>query len=170
MSDWQKRLNVHWYDRNPRSSVKGYDAPTVAPHTVEVRWSYTVPKGKKAIIEGVYVKLIRRNVADPVGFASCHVDFLEKGGSANPPILKAMIVTNVAGDMDKDVLEGITMYEGDKISGVTQDLSTGGSIAYMTGCKITEFDADPPKAFVYVPDPTPQPDIQTSEPKRDPKM
>ena len=132
---------LHWYDRNPESLVKGYDSPSLAPHSVEVRWSYTVPKGRKAIVEGLFVKLIRRTTATTEQLASCHVDFIEKDGGANPAVLKAVIVTNLVGDIDKDVLEGLVMYEGDYISGATQDLSEGGTIAYMTGCKITEFEA-----------------------------
>ena len=169
MSDWQIILNLHWYDRNPSVEVDSYSGLLVVPHSAETRLTYTVPTGKKAFVELLYAKILIGTIAESAGMRYAIWRYTKKDGSAKN-IVYVNIRTNVAGDKDKhEIGQSMIMLEGDKLEGITGDSSIGGTVDYLLGYKITEFDANPPKDFIYIPDPQRKRDIQIAE-RKDPKM
>ena len=159
MSDWQVALNLHWYDRNPKAIWKTYEAAK-APHGDTERWKYEVPTDKKAYMEMAHLWVCRGTAAGTVGYANSYVTYQPKGGSSAFLVL-AQLHSNTVGEKNtKNFSVVFTMLEGDVLKGFTSDGSDGGQCIFFNNIKITEFDAEPPKAFLFVRDPTPKPDIQ----------
>lgn len=170
MSDWQPSLLLHWYDRNPVSKIFGALYERIVPHVNVERFTYTCLIGKIAMVEVVSVKLKRRIAAAVEGQPHVFCTVTPLDGSEKK-VVYGEIMTNDVGASDGDAL-GVTMMlmKGDNIKGYTGDNSVGGEINYFLSCKITEFDAEPPKDYVYVVDPTPKPDIQQPLAVKDPPM
>jgi hypothetical protein len=130
-----------WYDRNPSSKAQYFETGGISPHALTERWSYTVPAGKKAMVELLQVKVERRTAATTPGQAQAYVFITPYGGSTRY-MLNAVIWTNGAGDKDVQTITGtLALYQGDVISGQTQDTSNGGTCYYFLSYKISEFDA-----------------------------
>ena len=130
-----------WYDRNPSIQVKNYSAAGVAPHTSTLRWSYTVPSGKKAFLELADIEVVRATAATTVGMVSAGITYTPSGGS-EVNVIVVEIRTNGVGDRaGKTVGQAFVMSAGDSIKAYTTDTSTGGTIDYTMSAKITEFDA-----------------------------
>jgi hypothetical protein len=118
-----------------------YSAAGVAPHTVTARWNYTVPSGKKAMIEFLHVRILRSTAASTAGKVTAAISITPSGASSND-VMVANILTNNVGDKDALVSGAtLTLLAGDKIAANTSDASTGGTIDYVLACKATEFDA-----------------------------
>jgi hypothetical protein len=157
------------YDRDPEIVIKDYEKTSSGPHAATTRWSYTVPKGKKAYLESAYVKLIRRTAATTAGWAVFYVGYTGANSSGN--IMKAVMITNNIGDTDKDRLAGpLLMEEGDGLCAQSQDLSVDGLIGYISGAKITEFSLHSAKDFKIIEEQLPGPDVQQPGPRPDPVM
>jgi hypothetical protein len=131
-----------WYDRAPTMSNKNYQA-AVGPHGATSRFTYTVPAGKKAIVEILSVRLQRETVASPAATASIYITYTPSGGSASVAVICVLYSTkNAIGDLDKDDLgTTFTMNAGDAIECRSSDGSTGGTISYMAFAKVTEYEA-----------------------------
>jgi hypothetical protein len=130
-----------WHDRNPITTLYVYSAAGVAPHTTTPRWTYTVPSGKKAMIEFLHVRILRSAAATTAGKVTAAISITPSGGPS-ADIMVANILTNNVGDREALVSGAtLTLLAGDKIAGYTSDASTGGTIDYVLACKATEFDA-----------------------------
>jgi len=130
-----------WYDRNPSISVQNYANSGVAPHALTVRWSYTVPAGKKAFVETISARLVRDAAATTAGLASIYVAVLPYGGSWTP-LLRIAVLSNGVGDRDGgEIGQSVILKAGDGLRAETYDTSTGGTLFYSVSAKITEFDA-----------------------------
>lgn len=131
-----------WHDRNPSTVCKHYIAAAKAPHTIEVRWTYTVPTGKKAMLEFAETQIFRDAAASTVGIASCDIAMLGDGVTCDMTLLRSMVHTNNVGDhMNNSTGGPILLLEGFKIFASTYDSSTGGTMKYKVNAKLTEFDA-----------------------------
>ncbi|SRR6266542_2012916 len=132
--------NKGWFDRNGITKAFNYYQVIITPHAATERWSYTVPAGKKAIVEFQNIHLIRWAVAGPAALANCWTRCtLVATGIANH--LFAAILTNGVGDKDSYQSNSqFVLNAGDVISFSTGDGSTGGSMNYFGVCKVTEFD------------------------------
>jgi len=131
-----------WYDRNPTSKADGH-ATTAAPHTITERVAYTVPSGKKAIVEMVYLRIKRVTAATTAGTATSLLRVTPSGGSAMS-IMIAELTSSQNSVGDKETLQVsplMTLFTGDKVSGDSLDTSTGGTVEYQARWKLTEFDA-----------------------------
>jgi hypothetical protein len=131
-----------WYDRNAVSKA-AYYINTLAPHSETVRLSYTCPTGRKAIVEFLVAKIFRTGAANTPAAAKAAWKITPAGGSA-VQFLKAdlWLTQNATGDKDYYQLSlNLVLCSGDKIEGVTSDDSTGGTIGYVLGYKLSEFDA-----------------------------
>lgn len=130
-----------WYDRNPVTRFRAWNAVNLAPHTSTQRWTYTVPAGKKAQLELVQVKVMRATAPTTPGYAYANIRFTPSGGSVDT-LIQATIRTGTVGDTDQTVL-GVcgVLQAGDTIEANSADGSTGGTIDYFATLKITEFDA-----------------------------
>ena len=134
---------VPWYDRNPKSVFKRYSATDVAPHAQTLRWTYTVPKGKKAFVEYMGIRIERITAAGTPAEVIVCID-LEIEGLASMSFMIAVLVTNNVGDTDRDSIgQSLILNAGEVLRSYTTDLSTGGTMRYLTVAKITEFDAYP---------------------------
>jgi len=130
-----------WHDRNPIPSWQSYEAAGVAPHGATTRWTYTVPAGKKAIMEYAFLSLTRSGAPTTVGTAFCFLYYQPSGGSSHilyDASLRDATVGNV-----KEIASptSLMLNAGDAVRGYTQDTSTGGTIDYILNVKFTEFDA-----------------------------
>jgi len=130
-----------WYDRNPGDRVGEYLGIDVAPATDVERLSYTVPTGKKAMVEFIQATIIRSAAATTVGRVYAHWSVTPSGGSVKV-IMRTFIIGNAVGEKS-DLVGGatITLLAGDALRGHTQDWSTGGTCHFNLTYKITEFDA-----------------------------
>jgi hypothetical protein len=130
-----------WYDRNPSSQWLSYQANNVAPHSITQRWVYTVPSGKKAILEFAACYVRRSAAATTVGRVQVDIWITPSGGSVKK-ISLAQLLTNNVGDMDRmDLGQSLILNAGDKIEGYSEDASTGGTTNILIAAKLTEFDA-----------------------------
>ena len=142
------------------------------PHATTPRWTYTVPKGKKAFIENFELYVERQTVDAGPSYVTCGIDYTPKGGAlSNLAFLWLLTQNNAVGDK-KIVNAGNAgvLLAGDVVRGITADLGHDGLCAYIIIAKIMEFDAEPPKDYLYIKDPTPMPDLQQPEAVIDPLM
>jgi len=131
-----------WYDRNPVVAGHSYFAVT-GPHTYTTRFTYTVPAGKKAMVEVMHANVKRVTAPTTGGYAGIYFAFTPSGGTLTI-ILRAELTSADAAAKDKEsasIGSSMTLKAGDTIDAATQDLSTGGTIYYGIDMKITEFDA-----------------------------
>jgi hypothetical protein len=142
MRTWQTIIGrPAWYDRNPTHKLLSWGQLNVAPHGETVRWTYTVPAGKKAFVESVFAYLRRSAAATTVGRAAVVIWITPSGGSA-AILIDVEILTNNVGDSDRQgVGQSLILLPGDTIEARTVDISTGGTVNYSAAAKITEFDA-----------------------------
>jgi len=130
-----------WHDRNPVSKLDGGDWVGVTPHALTERVSYTVPAGKKAIIEGTIIK-VRRATAATTPLRAAAEWALTPAGGAQVRFYFVEIFGNTVGDQDLLFLPmTMVLCSGDKWAGLTVDGSTAGTCDYKFRFKVTEFDA-----------------------------
>ena len=128
-----------YYDRNATSNLQAYTA-SVAPHADTQRWIVTVATGKKALVEMGVAHSRRTNVAAPVRESAAYLRIDSGATSVNFPI-----TANSNNTIDYTVVyqysSAPTLYAGESLSGRTYDFSTGGTVYYFVGAKLTVFDA-----------------------------
>lgn len=130
-----------WHDRNPIHRLNAYDASSVAPHTANNRWAYTVPTGKKAFVEYMCVTVRRDGAPTTAGLVMAYISVQPSGGSETT-IAYAIHLNATVGTFDKTLVgASIMLFPGDVLRGYTIDLSTGGTMALNVSAKLTEFDA-----------------------------
>jgi len=130
-----------WYDRNPITRINGYLAGGVAPHGTTQRWSYTVPAGKKTLVQVAASNISRTTVAAPAAFARAILQLTPSGGAATE-LISAINEGNAIGNNQVASNMGtMVLLPGDAITGLTADGSTGGSHAYLVSMEGLEFDA-----------------------------
>lgn len=133
----QARANA--LDRNPTDVNQNY-SNTLAPHVTTTRWTYTVPAGRKCLVELVNSRIMRITAAAPAGYADVAISL------GNVLAYLALAELN-SGDNAIGVRESkyITaqalLLAGDVLQAQTADGSTGGTIGYLASFKGTEFDA-----------------------------
>ena len=126
---------LEWYDRNPLSKNPSYEG-SVGPHAAVDRASYTVPTGKKFLLENSMVHMDRDVEATTPGWAG--VEILAR----DAVLIYATIRTNVVGDKAKmNVGRSVIMRAGEVVRISSFDLSTGGTIRYDSSFHGIEFDA-----------------------------
>jgi len=130
-----------WYDRNPISKNDNYDILDITPHSTTTRLTYTVPAGKKAMLEILQATVRRRTAATTLGRAYALWQFTPSG-DLTKILLFSRVEDNTVGAKDDHALgTTMAMYAGDRIDGNTYDGSTGGTCDYTLSYKITEFNA-----------------------------
>ena len=129
-----------YYDRNATSSFVSYDG-VVAPHTDTLRATFTTAAGKKAYIETGAIYMRQETGATAVG-RSFSVLRITSGSSLNDVARIDSNSSVTANTYRVDKMNGTpTIYAGESLTIRTFDFSTGGSIDYLIGAKITTFDA-----------------------------
>jgi len=130
-----------WYDRNPTNRYQYFLGTNLTPHAITQRWTYTVPTGKKALLELAWVLCRRMTAATTAGRPYSVIDYQPYGGTEAALLMAEVVTNNVAETSEKQLGQSIIMNPGDLIRGLTVDDSTGGNCDYRLIAKITEFDA-----------------------------
>lgn len=114
---------------------------STAPHADTVRWTYTVPANRFAIVELLHLKNKRDTAAAPAGSLSNYVGYTVSGGTEQVLINTQHFAAAVdAGDSATWGSE-MRLATGDRLRGRTSDTSTGGASFYYNIMKATEYDA-----------------------------
>lgn len=108
-----------------------YAANLIAPHAATIRWEYTVPNGRRAILENGSAWIARSAVAAPAATAQADIVVLRGGVAPALLILRASLLDNVVGaNIFTQLQQPWKLNAGDVVRGQTNDQSTGGSHAY----------------------------------------
>jgi len=127
---------LEWYDRNAINGTVFYLGTGVAPHSVTVRATYTVPTGKKALIGAICLQFLRVTAAGTVGQIHAYFDIGPGLG-----LTGQMLDNNVGAHLEREVNMNSVLLEGEGLGLSTLDLSTGGTVNYGLSAAIMEFDA-----------------------------
>lgn len=131
-----------WFDRNPTTKFESYYA-TFDNHAVIIHWTYTVPAGRKAIVEVLraYINKVAANTAFTE--AKAMIYYVPSGG-AQDILAAAYLFANTIGAQDSyEQGQSLILNAGDSISFRTICTCTAGEArTFMAGyLKATEFDA-----------------------------
>ena len=127
---------LEWYDRNPQPVDEVYIFDGVAPHAATVRFTYTVPTGKKFFLENAFAQVNRYTAAGTAGVAKGLVQ------ARGAEVIQAKIQTNNVGDKDSmNVGRSVIALADEVVRGLTADGSTDGTVDYAIGFHGIEFDA-----------------------------
>ncbi|MEM3549356.1 MAG: hypothetical protein QXJ23_10180 [Thermofilum sp.] len=128
-----------YYDRGAANQTVNYMGSSLAPHTSTQRANYTVPSGRKAIVDSAFILITRENLATGIGRARLTVFYTPSGGSAIP-IAVVQLDNNCRNHTVHKTFTGLgILYPGDTLSIYTMDDSTGGTCSYWATLKIFEF-------------------------------
>lgn len=132
---------LEWYDRNAQFLLTSWNTLDAGPHATTMRWSYTVPTGKKAFIESYEIFEQIVTAAGTPGTRIIQLRITPSGGSITVWVF-LVLKSNNPGDT-QSVFAGHSgiLLAGDVLQSDTYDDSTGGTVAYIASSKITEFDA-----------------------------
>jgi len=134
-------IAINYYDRIAITIGQLYNANGVAPHGLTTRWIYTVPAGKKALVETSICRILRITAAAALSFCDARII---TGGltTAQTYSAYALLLNNTINAQITDRSDSpILLLAGQTLSGETNDGSTGGTMNYLVTAKITEFNA-----------------------------
>tara|TARA_Y100000310_G_scaffold328199_1_gene395908 strand:- start:240 stop:665 length:426 start_codon:yes stop_codon:yes gene_type:complete len=127
------------FDRAPATIQEYYAGATVAPAGFTVRWTYTVPASKLALINQANILLLRDGVASPVGRTELGIEW--PTGGTYPKLLFVTSLDNVVGDSHQQAIgQAGFMVAAQAVRGYTSDPSTGGTNFFILSATFTEFD------------------------------
>lgn len=117
----------------------GYIGSGVSPHSATVRYSYTVPAGRMAVLESAFVETTRATAPTTAGQARCYV-VITRNGESSLIILEATIFSSTVGVTEWATLgTPITLVGGDAVTLRTIDTSTGGTCNYTGSVMISQY-------------------------------
>jgi hypothetical protein len=132
-----------YYDkrRNPKQIMMSYSGSVAPPHPQTLRWQYTVPAGRQAIVE-LLVAVTQRDAAASVAATASDYIILEAHGAGNMVLIYAWIASlSLGAQTALTVGTALTLYESDRLNAYTYDGSADGTVSYVISAKIIEFDA-----------------------------
>ena len=124
-----------YYDRNA-ASVSGNYGATVGPHAATTRFTYTVPSGKKCVVEAVYAHILRQTAATALGIVQ-----LYSGTNTVRSVNLAAYNNTVYSYYPDKATTQLTVYGGASFTAVSADAGTGGTNEIIIQFNGTEFDA-----------------------------
>ncbi len=129
-----------YYDRAPLSVASG-GSSIGGPHALTTVATYTVPTGRKAIVEGMCTTQHRTTAAAPIGIWFTEIQIRNAGLTMNYQ-QRVQGIKNAIADSDS-ISAGyqLIMQAGEILNCNTSDASTGGTTNQFTSFKVTEFDA-----------------------------
>lgn len=131
---------------NPAGVQRHFSSSGIAPHAQTMRWEYIVPPRRRAVIQSVYVKVMREVAAAPsVGYRA-NVSLIRAADLAQGVFTYLAQAHGASNNVGDPVVEfpnsgPVEMFEGDILRGHTEDISTGGQISYAVSATIIEYDA-----------------------------
>ncbi len=128
------------YDRNPIASGTVYNNQTFALGTLTTLLTYTVPAGRKALINSVFFHELQVSAGAPAGVKVFRWVATVGGTAAN--IVSIQINESLANarTMQNSTPQAL-MAAGDGLTFLGQNGDTGGQLAVIAGSLVTEFDA-----------------------------
>lgn len=131
---------AQWYDRNPLAILNTSSLGGVAPHATTTRFTYTVPAGRKALVEVGFV-LTERGTAAATA-ADAGAELVITVGATTAFAVDARVNSNVVGAL-AELFGGLnlSLLSGNSIAGQDFDASTTGTMTFVQTMKATEFDA-----------------------------
>jgi hypothetical protein len=128
------------FDRNPTTTCAVDNNAARTPNVLTQRWLYTCPANRRANIDMVSCAMNRQTAGAPVGNWQSYVSISAPATSAYPIYHfssdNTLNVPKQAVATQCGVLVATGFVESDQV-----DTSTGGTVAYTSAVKITEFDA-----------------------------
>lgn len=128
-------------DRNPITSANQYFAAGVAPHGPTARINYTVPAGKKAILNYVSVEMLRATAAAPVGLWMAYTRVTPISLNNSRPVNLQALTNGVGDRLNFSLGCNQVLLATEVFDAVSQDASTGGTVNYSISYGATEYDA-----------------------------
>jgi len=124
-------------DRSPSTKDQSFSG-TLAPHSLTVRWQYTVPSNRSAAIGVAECYVLRATVAT---VSSTVNDMIRTNSGVTIIINDARMISNNIGDKEGFVIPiSYFIYSGGFINGTTADVSTGGTAYHFVAISIIELD------------------------------
>lgn len=125
--------------QHPKNVSIGWIGNGIAPHANTSRVSYTVPAGKRALIQACLGTTIRDTVAAPIGRFGL---FVERDDGVSPDTILSLtsLANTIGANNQLSYADQSYMKAGDIVTIWTGDLSTGGTVSYFAHVSITEFD------------------------------
>jgi hypothetical protein len=122
-------------------TLRTFGALATAPHADTQRWTYTVPAGKKALVEAAQLLTLRDAAATTLGRAEASILITPSGGALNRMLRTLHLINTVGERVDIFIGEAGSLLAADQIQATTEDSSTGGTMGYFATAKIMEYDA-----------------------------
>ena len=127
-------------DREGRPLLFTWYDTTSAPAGLTVRFTYTVPVGKAAVIAMRSASICNRTIATTANIVRAyHRSNLSGGGLKEVLLAQSQLVLDSS---HVEIAHGYAgpILAGDVLDGVTLDSSTGGFKSYQLGLEVLEYD------------------------------
>lgn len=128
-----------WYDRNCVVGGVNFNA-LVGPHAGILRATYTVPAGKKTLVDFIEATGYRVTAAGPSGIIALYGMYTPSGGAGRILYRHWTDLPAVNATYDKHLNSRLLMQVGDTIDMYTLDSSTGGTVSHYGLINTNEFD------------------------------
>jgi len=131
-----------WYDRNPKVVALGNNG-TVGPHVLTTRATYIVPENRMAMIESIFLRLVRATAGAPAADVILYAEMRDDAGNYNRPLQVSLSLSeNTPGNHSENSLgTTFTLNAGNGLWLRDIDSSTGGTVWIASHIKMMEFDA-----------------------------
>lgn len=129
-----------FYDRNATALTVGFLVGPIGPHGATVRDSYTVPAGRKTIINAIDIVLLRTTATAAGPQVQSYYTYIPNGGVDQIIIFNSILLGTVGDRASNQLGLEFVMYPGDELTITTGDASAGGGVFYSNHAMITEFD------------------------------
>lgn len=126
-----------YYDRNLLVVANNYEG-SLAAHTDTVRWTYTVPDGKKAI-HGIFAGEVSTKIDTDTKFAQSWAGVTPFGGAFAKVFIVMLSVLDLF-SISKVVTATFALTEGDVVQGKTKNTDTVAHWLQVASI-VSEFDA-----------------------------
>jgi len=131
-----------WYDRNPESESDYWVGLDIGPHVLTDRIAYTVPSGKRAMIELLQLTVHRRAAATTAGYVRAIASTYTQIQGTREIVHASIFYSNTVDIRDDKCFGlGFVLKTGEMISFRTGDGSTGGTCDWVLTYKLTKYDA-----------------------------
>jgi len=130
-----------YYDRNPNNALTSFALYNAAPHTPTLRFTYTVPVGKKLHFDRVYAYVARSGAASTPGQQRMYMSIQPVGGIEIIVVDIQSYSALVNDKHEKEVLGLGILLAGDTLRFYTSDNSVGGTGDYSASMMFFLFDA-----------------------------
>lgn len=119
----------HYYDRSAAGLTLTY-GDTVAPHAETVRWSYTTPSNRAAMLGGLALSVLRVSAAGTAGIVLIRAKYRVASAGLSYYDTVPLLDNNVGAHNQLAVTLSFVMQVGDIIELLTSDASTTGTVEY----------------------------------------